>query len=51
MSNNLLTHQLSEPLNGATAAIIEIHAGDGNLSVGQLTGGEQVLAKRYAAVF
>lgn len=44
MSNNLLTHKLSEPLNGATAAVIEIHAGDGNLRVGQMAGGEQVLA-------
>lgn len=44
MSNNLLTYKLSEPLNGATAAVIEIHAGDGNLRIGQITAGEQVLA-------
>jgi hypothetical protein len=44
MAKNLLTNQLSEPLNGATTARIDIHAGDGNLTIDGLNGGEQVLA-------
>jgi hypothetical protein len=44
MAKNLLTDKLSEPLNGATTARIDIHAGDGNLTIDGLNGGEQVLA-------
>jgi hypothetical protein len=43
-SKNLLTDNLSEPLNGATAAKIDIHVGDGNLIIDRLTGGEELLA-------
>ena len=44
MAKNVLTDNLSEPLNGATTAKIDINAGDGNLTIDRLTGGEQVLA-------
>ena len=44
MAKNVLTYNLSESLNGATTAKVNIHAGDGNLSIDQLTGGEQLLA-------
>jgi hypothetical protein len=44
MAKNLLTDKLSEPLNGATTARVDIHAGDGNLTIDGLDGGEQVLA-------
>jgi cell wall-active antibiotic response 4TMS protein YvqF len=44
MSNNLLTDELSAPLNGATAASIEIDTGTGNLTVDELPQGAQVLA-------
>lgn len=44
MTKNVLTEKLSEPLNGATTAKIDIHAGDGNLTIDQLTGSDQVLA-------
>jgi hypothetical protein len=43
MTKNVLTDNLSEPLNGATTAKVDIHAGDGNLTIDRLTGGEQVL--------
>ncbi len=39
-----LTDSLSEPLNGATTAKIDISTGDGNLTIDKLPGGEQVLA-------
>ncbi|MGE5550618.1 MAG: LiaF domain-containing protein [Bacteroidota bacterium] len=42
-SNKLLTENLSEPLNGAQTARIEINAGPGHLTIGRLAGGEQVL--------
>ena len=35
---------LSEPLDGATTVKVDINAGDGNLTIDRLTGGEQVLA-------
>ena len=41
---NLLTHTLSEPLDGATAAKLDINTGTGNLTIDRLTGGEQLLA-------
>ena len=44
MSNNLLTKDISEPLNGATAANIEITTGTGNLTVDDLPECEHVLA-------
>ncbi len=39
-----LTEDFAEPLNGATAAKFDIDAGDGNLTVDTLTGGESLLA-------
>ena len=44
MTKNVLTYNLSEPLNGVTTAKVDIHAGDGNLMIDRLAGGEQVLA-------
>jgi hypothetical protein len=44
MAKNVLTDKLSEPLNGATTARVDIHAGDGNLMIDGLDGGELVLA-------
>jgi hypothetical protein len=44
MADNVLTDNLSEPLNGATAARVDIDAGTGHLTIDRLTGGEQVLA-------
>jgi len=44
MAKNVLIDNLSEPLNGVTTVKIDINAGDGNLSVDWLTGGEQLLA-------
>jgi hypothetical protein len=44
MSNNLLTDDLTAPLNGATTANIEIETGTGNLTVDDLPEGTQVLA-------
>lgn len=41
---NELTHNLSEPLGEATTAKVDINAGDGNLTIDRLIGGEQVLA-------
>ncbi|MHB1413866.1 MAG: LiaF domain-containing protein [Chloroflexota bacterium] len=41
---NVLTHSLAEPLNGATSAKVDIDAGDGNVTIDGLTGGEQALA-------
>ncbi len=43
-SANVLTQDLSQPLDGATSAKIEINPGDGNLKVDTLTGGEPLLA-------
>ena len=44
MSNNLLTENVSTPLNGATAANLEIDTGTGNLTVDELVENSQVLA-------
>jgi Cell wall-active antibiotics response LiaF, C-terminal len=44
MAKNVLTYSLSEPLNGATTAKVEINAGDGNLTFDRLAGGEPILA-------
>lgn len=42
MAKNLITDHFSAPLNGATAAKIDIQAGDGNLMIDQLTGGDEL---------
>lgn len=39
-----LTQTLSEPLDGAKTALIDINVGTGNLAIDTLTGGEPVLA-------
>jgi hypothetical protein len=44
MANHMLTEKLAEPLNGVVTARIDIHVGDGNLTIDQLTGDEPVLA-------
>jgi predicted membrane protein len=44
MSNNVLTDNLSEPLDGATTARFDINSDTGNLTIDRLSGGEQVLA-------
>jgi predicted membrane protein len=44
MAKKVLTHNLSEPLNGATLAKVDINVADGNLTIDQLTDGEQMLA-------
>jgi hypothetical protein len=44
MTKNLLIEKILAPLNGAKYAKVDINAGDGNLTIDNLTGGEQVLA-------
>jgi len=44
MVKKVFVDQFSEPLNGAKTARIDIHAGDGNLTVDQLAVGEPALA-------
>ena len=44
MAKKILTYNLAEPLNSATTVRIDIHAGDGNLTIDRITGGEQMLA-------
>lgn len=44
MAKNVLIENISEPRNQATAATVNIHAGEGNLSIDRLTGSEQLLA-------
>jgi hypothetical protein len=44
MAKNVLTHSLSEPLNGTKMATVDINTDSGNLTIDPLTGGEQVLA-------
>ena len=44
MAKNVLTHNLSEPLNGTKTATVNINTDSGNLTIDRLTGGEQVLA-------
>ena len=43
MAKNVLTDNLSEPLNGVTTIKIDIDAGDGNLTIDRLAAGEQLL--------
>ncbi len=45
MAKNVLTYEFSEPLNGATTAKADIHAGDGNLTVEPLAGTQRLLAE------
>jgi len=51
MANNLLTDSLSEPLNGATTATVDISSGTGNLTIDRLTGGEPMLARGLLEYF
>lgn len=44
MAKNVLIEKFSEPINGARTAKIDVHVGDGNLTIDPLTGSEQVLA-------
>lgn len=44
MAKNVLTDNFAEPLDGATVASFDIHAGDGNLNIDPLSGGESLLA-------
>ncbi len=44
MNKNLLTDTFSEPLNGAVTAKVDIHAGDGNLTIDRLAWDQPVLA-------
>ncbi|HEX8966822.1 MAG TPA: LiaF domain-containing protein [Chloroflexota bacterium] len=44
MSNELLTDELSAPLDGATTASVDIHSGSGNLTIDELPEDEQLLA-------
>ncbi len=43
-ANDMLTDCFSEPLNGATTAIVDINSGAGNLTVERITGDEELLA-------
>ncbi len=40
----VLTHELNEPLDGATSAKFDFYTGSGNLTMDSLTGGEPLLA-------
>ena len=44
MAKTVLTHNLSEPLCGATTAKVYVDVADGNLTIDRLTSSEQVLA-------
>lgn len=44
MAKKLLTYHFSEPLDGIKTAKVDIDAGDGNLAIGRLSGGEAALA-------
>lgn len=44
MTNKVLIHNLSVPLNEATAVSLDIHAGDGNLTIDGIPGSLQTLA-------
>ena len=50
-SNQLLTYLLSEPLDGARIANVQIIADDGNLTIDQLTSGEPVLVSGQLQYF
>lgn len=44
MGKNVLTHNLSEPLTGATMAKVNIDVADGNLTIDRLADGDPLLA-------
>ena len=44
MANKLLTHNLSEPLNGTKNATVDINSDSGNLKIDRLSSSEKVLA-------
>jgi hypothetical protein len=44
MAKSVLNYNLSEPINGATTAKVDVNPGDGNLTIDRLTGGQQELA-------
>ncbi len=44
MAKNVLTDNFSAPLDGATAAVVDVNVGDGNLTIDKLSGGDQMLA-------
>jgi hypothetical protein len=44
VANRLLSDDLSEPLNGAKTAKVDINSGIGNLTIDRLSGNEQALA-------
>jgi len=43
VTNNLLTENLSAPLNGTTTAKVDINSGSGNLTIDQLPAGEEAM--------
>jgi hypothetical protein len=43
-AGDLLTYRFTEPLNGATSALVDIRADDGNLTIGAQAGDEDLLA-------
>ncbi len=43
MADKVLTHSVSQPLEGAGRARVDIDAGTGNLTIDRLSGGEQLL--------
>lgn len=47
----VFTDNLSEPLNGAKTAKVDINAGAGNLTISRLSGGEQALASATLQYF
>jgi hypothetical protein len=44
MGRNVVTDNFSEPLDGATTAVVDINASDGNMKIDGLSGGQQRLA-------
>ena len=44
MAKKMISHNLSEPLNGIPSASFDIHTGTGNLTIDRLLSGEQLLA-------
>src|ERR1051326_6889134 len=44
VTNKLMTEELSATLDGVTAARVDIDSGSGNLTVDELSDGEQLLA-------
>jgi hypothetical protein len=51
VTNNLLTENVSEPLDGATAASVEINSGWSNLTIDRLAEGDQLLANSALQYF